>query len=109
MWWHVGRREDWSWIQVPGSQRVSTQYLFGDLWPNTPFLQFAFAPEDPDKHDVRHQEWHILEAWVRTSIAMKATSYREGMALSGRDQWILLKAAIQRHIYRDDWMTRMLP
>eukprot|EP00959_Pyramimonas_sp_CCMP1952_P166387 3477609-Pyramimonas_sp.AAC.1 len=41
MWWHLGRREDWSWIQIPGSQRISTQYLFGDSWPNTPFTQFA--------------------------------------------------------------------
>eukprot|EP00959_Pyramimonas_sp_CCMP1952_P256025 5347595-Pyramimonas_sp.AAC.1 len=42
MRWHVGRREDWSWIQIPHSERrMSTQYLFGVSWPNTPFMQFA--------------------------------------------------------------------
>eukprot|EP00959_Pyramimonas_sp_CCMP1952_P393068 8236010-Pyramimonas_sp.AAC.1 len=46
MWWHVGRREDWSWIQIPGSQRVSTQYLFGDGWLNAPFMQFALVTDE---------------------------------------------------------------
>eukprot|EP00959_Pyramimonas_sp_CCMP1952_P452664 9466970-Pyramimonas_sp.AAC.1 len=46
MWWLAGRREDCSWIQVPGAQRASTAYLFGDIWPNTPFLQFLVVSED---------------------------------------------------------------
>eukprot|EP00959_Pyramimonas_sp_CCMP1952_P243966 5099693-Pyramimonas_sp.AAC.1 len=46
MWWPVGRREDWSWIQIPSSQRVSSSYLFGDIWPNVPFLQFMIVNDD---------------------------------------------------------------
>ena len=46
MWWQSGRREDWSWIQIPSSQRVSTPYLFGEIWPNVPFLQFMIVTEE---------------------------------------------------------------